>query len=84
MVDHRQIAERTDLPGATERRLLRVTAGIQAHVLAARVGVSPSSIHAWESHRDPTGLQLRAYREALVELATSVGEEAGVSWPRGF
>ena len=75
-------SEETDLPPADDRRRLRKAAGLSTHVVAARIGVSPSSIHAWEAGaREPTGLQLRAYRKALTELAEFVGEEAGVSWP---
>jgi DNA-binding transcriptional regulator YiaG len=50
-------------------------------VLAARIGVSPSSIHAWENgDREPTGLQRKAYRRALLKLAGYDAEEARTRW----
>lgn len=71
----------TELPQPSERRLLREGAGIPAYVLAARIGVSPSSIHAWENgDREPTGLQRKAYRRALLKLAGYDAEEARTRW----
>jgi DNA-binding transcriptional regulator YiaG len=70
-----------ELPDRTERRSLREAAGIPAYVLAARIGVSPSSIHAWEvGEREPTGLQRRAYRRALMKLAGYDNDEARSRW----
>ena len=71
----------TDLPEPPVRRALRDRAGIPAYQLAARVGVAPSSIHAWErGDREPTGLQRRAYRKALRGLAEHFPSEEGSKW----
>lgn len=70
-----------ELPKPTDRKSIRKAAGMPAHVLAARMGVSPSSIHGWEKgDREPTGLQRRAYRQALAHLAGLSINEARSRW----
>lgn len=70
-----------DLPDPATRRALRDTAGIPAYKLAARIGVAPSSIHAWErGDREPTGLQRRAYLRALRKLAEHFPSKEGSKW----
>ena len=70
-----------DLPDPATRRALRDAAGIPAYKLAARIGVAPSSIHAWErGDREPTGLQRQAYRKALLRLAENFPSEEGSRW----
>jgi DNA-binding transcriptional regulator YiaG len=72
---------REALPAPDERRRLRQSAGIPIHVLATRIGVSPASIHAWErTDREPTGLQRRAYRRALLKLSDYTSKEANRIW----
>jgi DNA-binding transcriptional regulator YiaG len=71
-----------DLPDPATRRALRAYAGIPAYKLATRIGVAPSSVHAWErGDREPTGLQRRAYRRALRRLAEHFPSEEGSRWP---
>lgn len=70
-----------DLPDPATRRALRDTAGIPAYKLATRIGVAPSSIHAWErGDREPTGLQRQAYRKALLRLAENFPSKEGSKW----
>ena len=71
----------TCLPIPAERKSIRKTAGMPAHVLATRIGVSPASIHGWEKgDREPNGLQRRAYRQALARLAGISIKEARSRW----
>ncbi len=71
----------TDLPEPTVRRAIRETSGIAGYKLAARIGVAPSSVHAWErGDREPTGLQRLAYRRALVKLVENFPSEEGSRW----
>lgn len=77
-----EIRLRTDLmPPLEERRRLRNAAGLSGVELATAIGVSPASVYAWEKGtRKPTGLQRRAYRQALLDLARWKGEEDGQGW----
>lgn len=72
---------RSDLPEPKTRRALRESAELPAYQLAASIGVAPSSIHAWErGDREPTGLQRRAYRRALLSLAEQFPSKEGSRW----
>ena len=72
---------RSDLPVPTTRRAIRQAAGLPAYEFAAGIGVAPSTVHAWErGDREPTGLQRRAYREALVKLVKNFPSEEGSRW----
>lgn len=61
---------RTDpMPPPTERRRLRLAAGLTGVELAAAISVSPASIYNWETNaRTPTGLPRVAYLKALNEI----------------
>ena len=72
---------RSDLPEPKTRRALRENAELPAYQLAAKIGVAPSSIHAWErGDREPTGLQRQAYRKALLHLAENFPSGEGSRW----
>ncbi|MDT0610263.1 helix-turn-helix domain-containing protein [Streptomyces lancefieldiae] len=58
------------LPPPEARRHLRETAALTPAQLAARMGVAPETVHAWESGRTtPRGREGEAYAELLHTLA---------------
>jgi DNA-binding transcriptional regulator YiaG len=67
-----------DLPSPTERRRLRVDAGLTVAQLATAIGVAPASVSAWEAgERAPQGVHRSAYAEALETLGALLEEEFG-------
>ncbi|MEV7991167.1 helix-turn-helix domain-containing protein [Streptomyces sp. NPDC086077] len=59
----------TPLPPPEERRRLREAASLTQAQLAARVGVSKSTVRAWESGRTtPDGQKAEAYAQLLASL----------------
>ncbi|MGC3004463.1 helix-turn-helix domain-containing protein, partial [Streptomyces sp. G35A] len=68
----------TPLPPPAERRRLREAALLTPVQLAARLGVEPGTVRAWESGRTtPRGRR----REAYAKLLTTLAEPAGRSAP---
>ena len=66
------------LPPLAERRRLRTAAGLTGIELAVAMGVSPASAYAWETgRRTPTGLQMKAYREALRQISAELEDDVG-------
>ncbi|WP_343244506.1 helix-turn-helix transcriptional regulator, partial [Streptomyces sp. SID11385] len=66
------------LPPAPDRRLLREHAGLTRAQAAARLGVSPQTLRAWERGRArPHGRRLEAYAGLLAELAGGLRTEGG-------
>ncbi|MFJ8805007.1 helix-turn-helix domain-containing protein [Streptomyces sp. NPDC102490] len=60
----------TPLPPPKARRRLRETAALTQTQLAARVGVTPGTVRAWESGRTtPRGRKREAYAKVLKTLA---------------
>ncbi len=58
-----------ELPTPQACRHLRESMGLSRTQIAAQIGVSESSIVAWEAGaRNPKGLQRKAYAEALQEI----------------
>ena len=64
------------LPPPSERRRLRLGAGISGANLAAQIGVAPATVYGWEMGREPSGLLRDAYGGALAQLAANAGNEA--------
>lgn len=66
----RRISARRRLPAPSERRSIRVAAGLSQEEVAALVGVHRESVSRWElGQRSPRGEMLVAYVEVLDELA---------------
>ncbi|MEV0638892.1 helix-turn-helix domain-containing protein [Streptomyces sp. NPDC050619] len=61
----------TPLPPPKERRRLREARSLTQAQVAARVGVAPSTVRAWETGRTtPRGRNREAYASLLAELAS--------------
>ena len=66
-----------DLPSPSERRRLRVDAGLTVAQLATAIGVAPASVSAWEAgERVPQGIHRAAYAQAL-ETLEALPEQGG-------
>lgn len=60
------------LPPPEKRIALREAAGVSRADLASAVGVTPGAVWMWEmGKRQPTGIRLKRYIEALDVLAAN-------------
>jgi transcriptional regulator with XRE-family HTH domain len=66
---------RRDLPPPTERRALRIAAGLSQAQMGAAVGATKNAVANWEAGiRTPRGLFLERYVDALRTLRDEIGE----------
>ncbi|MDR3084486.1 MAG: helix-turn-helix domain-containing protein [Streptomyces sp.] len=72
----RSVQPEAELPARTVRRALREQAGLTKAQVARALGVSPSTIAAWESDRDPAGETRTRYAYLLDGLHAKLTEHA--------